>query len=127
MIESELRSAILAEPTLAAIEGVYPLNLPQGVSKPCVTYHFHDGFKPLTYGGVSDRSMFTVTLKVFAKEYADCRSVTRALTDFLQGMSQAVGSDTVVSAKVQNVFSDYEDGLELYTNIIDLTLHAREA
>lgn len=127
MIESDLRTAILAEPTLSAVGGVYPLALPQGASKPCVTYAFHDGMNPVIYNGTSDRARFTVTLKVFAETYAECRSITRALVSFLQGMSQALTTDTVIAATVHNVFNDYEDGLELYTNTIDLTLHAREA
>lgn len=130
MIEQELRTAILADPTISALipaDAVYPQFLPQGHAKPCITYSFHDGIAPLTHGGTSDRTMYTVTLKVFADTYGDMRAVTRALVSLLNGMSQPLTNDTVVSARVQNVFMDYEDGLELHTTIIDLTMHIREA
>lgn len=130
MIEQELRTAILADVTLAALlpaDSVWPLALPQGVAKPCITYTYHDGMAELTHGGTIDLTRYMATYKVFGESFEDSRAVTRALTTFFQGMSQQLTNDTVVSARVNNVFADYEDGLELYTHILDITLHTREA
>jgi hypothetical protein len=130
VIEQSLRTAVLADPTLSSLlpaDAVYPGMLPQGVTKPCVTYSFHDGVGDLQYGGIAPADRYTVTLRVYADTYGSCHAVKRALIALLHGMSTVLSGDAVLSCRVHNVFADYEDTLELYSSTIDLTLHTQES
>lgn len=130
MIETTLRSLILSDPTVSALLGsataVYPQQLPQGASKPCVVYSVHDGIQRLLHGERSRIKMYMVTLKVFSEGYGACRQVTEALVDLLNGYAAVSSGDVLASVRVNNVFSDYEDTLELYTSIVDVTIHLTE-
>ena len=128
MIEQQLRTAMLADSAISALTtGIYPQTLPQGVSKPCITYMFNNGIQPLISGGRHAISTYSVTLHLFAETYGSGRDLTRAVLDYIQGLNTVLTTDTVVSASVQNVFTDYEETLELYSATIDFILHAQEA
>jgi len=128
MIEQEFRTALLAQPAISALtSGMYPGELPQGVSKPCITYQFHDGFDRLIYSGTDGINLYTVSLRVFGEIYGDCRALTRAILSYVHGLTAGLTSDVIVSARIHNVFADYEETLELYTSVIDLTMYAQEA
>ena len=81
---------------------------------------------PLTAGGVHTVERYTVTLKVFSETYGPTRDISKALVTLLNGLSTTQGSTVIVSSRVLNVFSDYEDTLEMHTAIIDLSIHATE-
>lgn len=127
-IEVNFRSDMLADAGVSAVlSAVFPHHLPQSAEMPCLTYSFNDGFEKLVHGGRHALKVYTVTLKVFATTYPECRNIRAAVLAYANGLNKTVGADTVSSCVVQNTFSDYEDTLELYTSTIDLVMHVKEA
>lgn len=127
MIEQEFRTALLAQPAVSALtSGMYPGGLPQGVSKPCITYQFHDGFDRVLSAGTDGINRYNVTLRVFAENYGTCRELTKAVLTYIHGLTTGLTTDVIVGAYVQNVFGDYEETLELYTSVIDFNMYVQE-
>ena len=128
MIDQALRTIILYDSTINALiatNGVYPQRLPQDVDKPCIAYRVMDGFGELTASGTTTLHRFTVDLTVFSETYGGMRTLTDALITKFNGLSIVQGSDRIESSKVQNVVTDFEETLQLYSATIDLTLLAR--
>jgi hypothetical protein len=128
-MERELRAAILADPVLSGLlppGAVYPEHMPQGAKKPLIIYTVHDGIPSLVAGGRGSFTRYTVTFKTFGDTYASNRALTRALISFLQGLSADLGTVSFSAAIVQNVFSDYEDNLELHTSVVDVIITTKE-
>ena len=128
MIEQEFRTALLADSGVAALTNrMYAQQLKQGAAMPCIVYSFSDGYGPLMSASVSGIKMYTVTLRVYGDTYGSCRDLTKAVLTYIHGLSTTLTTDTVVSARIQNVFGDYEETLELYSSVIDFTMHVQEA
>lgn len=130
MIDQDLRTFLLADATLQGLLGdtnaVYPVRLPQGAFKPCVTYAIHDGIANLQAGSVAVLRRYSVTLKVYSEDYASLRLITERIRSMLTGLSTTWSSVTVASAHVHNVFTEYGETHEHYCAVLDCTIHIRD-
>lgn len=128
MIDSELRAYLLADATLSNLLGsnaVYPVKLPQGHAEPCIVYSVHDGMAKVNPGSVSPIQRYNVTLHVRASDYGTARTICERVRTLVTGMCRTLTTVKVVSARVNNVFADYENEREHFTAIIDISINTR--
>lgn len=85
MLEADVRTFLLAQPTVTALIGTrfYPLRLPQGPTFPAVTYQTIFGTSLVTHQGAADYGRRRLQLDCWAQSYAVAVAIKEAIREAL--------------------------------------------
>ncbi|HKJ75398.1 MAG TPA: DUF3168 domain-containing protein [Alphaproteobacteria bacterium] len=100
MIESDLRTFLLADATISGLVGtrIFPVRAPQGGSFPAMTYTPVSGQRFHNTGGGAGLSGPRIQFDCWAEAYSEAKSLADALRERLDGYSGSAGSGTVQGA-----------------------------
>lgn len=107
---------------------VYPLKLPQAVTRPALTYQFITGPRDYTQDGPDGATRFRVQVDIWGTAYNQCRTVRDALAAGISGLNhESFGSPAVeiLGCFIDNERDFYESALDaagpkLFRKTLDL-------
>lgn len=128
MIESDLRTFLLAQPAVSAliVDRLYPARLPQGVTLPAVTYQRIAGNSEISHDGPGDLARARIQIDCWADSYATMVSLAKAIRAALSGYRGPMGGNPATNARVINVLDLPEPEPALWRRMVEIILYHRE-
>jgi|TARA_B110000208_G_scaffold169995_1_gene211193 hypothetical protein len=124
MIDIDLRTHLLADTAISStVAGVYALRLPQDTTSSAIVYEIGAGHSAPQIGSMETVIRHTVTLFAYSPSYQTLRVLSENITNLLNGMTGPMGSTSVTGSQIDSSINTYEEELQLYRNIINLTIY----
>lgn len=129
MIEPGLVSYLSAHPLVTTLVGtrVYPLELPQGVTLPAITYQRISGPRVRSQSGPSGLAHPRIQLNCWARDYAGAVQLADVVRRALDGYRGAMGSTIVQASFLDNDLDGHEPDTGLWRRTLDVILWHEEA
>jgi hypothetical protein len=124
MIESELRTYLLAQSGIAALIGtrVYPMKLPQSPTLPAITYQRVSGSRVQSLTGPSGMAHPRIQVDCWAASYDGAKALAAEVQDDLDGYRGTMGTTRVGGVIVYGDRDWYEPDVDIYRVTIDITI-----
>lgn len=128
MIESDLRTFLLAQPAVSAliVDRLYPARLPQGATLPAVTYQRIAGTPVISHDGASDLARARFQFDCWAETYDAMVGLAKAVRVALSGHRGYMGTNPATAAGVLNQIDFPESEPVLWRRMIDAVIWHRE-
>ncbi len=125
MIEVALRQELIKEiPEFN--NQIYPTNAPETATKPYLVYTRLNIRKIKTFEGYTNKQALTFMFSIMAVEYAEMKSLTQRVEDFLMKLPQKyIGTQQIYieDIDINNIAEQYEHELKVNRGIIDFTIY----
>ena len=121
MIESDIRSALIADAGLTAIVGdrIAAMVMNSGETRPYITYQLISGNRYNTLNGASDVRSARLQLNCFSTNYGQAKQISELVQDTLDN-----------STSFDSIFNGdqdlYDSTTKLFYVVIDYTLHKHD-
>ena len=132
VIEEALRTALLADGTVAGLVGqrVYPLVLPTRAALPAVVYQRISGVRVASHDGPSELARPRFQFACIGSTYAGAKTVANAVRTALDGYSGTVSEVQVFVALLENEVDFYtfesDEAAGTCTVLVDFLIWHRE-
>lgn len=126
MMEAALRYELVNQiPELK--NEIYPTNAPETATKPYLVYARISTDRTKVLEGYSGNQALSFMFSVMATRYADMKSLTKKVEDFLLSLPRTyIGEDKdiyVQDIEINNIAEQYEHELKVNRGIIDFTIY----
>jgi len=105
---------------------IYPTNAPETASKPYLVYARITTRRDKTLKGYTDSQALSYMFSVMAHRYADMKSLTKKVEDFLLSLpGTTIGEEAIYveDLSINNIAEQYEHELRVNRGIIDFTIY----
>lgn len=128
MIESSLRTFLLAQAGVAAIVGtrVYPMVMPQGAAVPCIVYQRVNDNPVHDCGGRGTIGNFLIQLDAYADTFKGARDLGEAVRVCLDCYRGTAGTHSIAAVRQGGGRDFYEDDTQRYRFSVDYSIWAEE-
>lgn len=125
MMEAALRYELVNQiPELK--NEIYPTNAPETATKPYLVYARISTDRTKVLEGYSGNQALSFMFSVMATRYADMKSLTKKVEDFLISLpGTTIGEENIYieDLTINNVTEQYEHELKINRGIIDFTIY----
>ena len=115
MIESAIRSILIADDTVKAITTrVYPVALPQSPTYPLILYTKITGMRDHHLRGPSGHAHPRLQIESWSKSYSEAKTLAAAIRKALDGYSGTASGTVIRSCLIESERDIFESEIEVY-------------
>lgn len=127
-IEEGLFAFVTADPAVTALirTRFYPVRIPEGTDFPVAVYQQTNGGRQHASRGVTLAGEGSFSISCWAKTYAEARALGRAIRACFDEVNGTLGTVSVGEVAAELARDDFNDALQLYGTVVDLTVQFQE-